>query len=223
MRVSIDGSIGVGKSTVLKGLADRGYNVQQENVRGWVPWLERVAKAPREGGNAILMQLKILFDLSNHRKERTDEDWVVERSPYTARHVFTQRMFDHDLIRLCDLQLYAEFYNELGWQPDCIIFIHASPRVCLDRIHRRGRSGEQGLTLEILEELDRYHRRLWKQTRDCPVWWVDGSLPPDAVLVRVLSILQYVMPPLPGSSQASSPRPDSVFSDVRETLAGERL
>ena len=86
----IEGAIGVGKSTLLKGLKGLGYLTYPEPHLEWEPWLKKYFDNPnaKEG---IALQNKILHSIvSRNRKimDQPDEAIIVERSLLSGREVF---------------------------------------------------------------------------------------------------------------------------------------
>ena len=182
MRISIEGNIGSGKTQLIRSLGNP-FIVFEENVIGWGPWLERFCENPQRW--AFALQTKVLLDMSNIPK-----NVIVERSPFTARHVFTKRL--HHMGYLSDMEnrLYLEFYDRLGWKPDVIIYLCVEPAECFARVQQRNREYEtNSITLEMLCDIHRYHETLFRQI-SVPVFKLDGKKPPAELLLNLREILQ---------------------------------
>jgi deoxyguanosine kinase len=73
-------------------------------------------------------------------------------------------IFAEDMLGSADFDawrgVYARIYADLP-APDLVVFLHVAPEVCLERIKRRGREFEHGLTLDRLRRLEaRYEQDL---------------------------------------------------------------
>jgi len=203
MRISIEGLIGSGKSTVSKSLNPQ-FTVYEENIPGWTPWLEKTQLDPHRW--AFTMQTKILLDLCS-----TPKNTIVERSPLTAKSVFTKRLHDQEFITNEEYQLYLEMYNQFSWKPDIIIYIDTPPAICLQRIKERNRNCECRITLHDLEDLEHYHELAFQSMPSIPLWRVDGTQNPEEVVNQVKKILKFVAIPLMNSQPYDKPC-QAVFS-----------
>lgn len=183
MRISIEGLIGSGKTTVCKVLRPH-YIIYEEDVNSWLPWIEKCQENPQRW--ALTLQLKILMDMT-----ALPENCICERSPFTARGVFVQKLRDRKIINEEEHILYLEFHNKLGWKPDYIIYIDTDPVNCFNRIQKRGRICEKSLTLKDLLDLQRYHNCLFRQA-SVPVQIVDGNQDPQTVAEQVKKILDDI-------------------------------
>jgi deoxyadenosine/deoxycytidine kinase len=56
-----------------------------------------------------------------------------------------------------------------------VIWLQDSPANCLERIRRRSRPYEQGVTLAFLEALDSDYRRMFDEWKTCPVLRVPAA------------------------------------------------
>lgn len=180
MRISIEGNISSGKTQCMRNL-NLSFMVYEENVPGWLPFLRNFSIEPRRW--AYPMQMKVLVDLSN-----IPDGVICERSPFTARHVFTKRLHKKGILTEIENRLYLEFYDQLAWKPDAIIWIDTPPEVCYQRLRQRARPGEQTITLQDLEEIDHGHRELFEQI-SVPLFRVNGDQPEDQVVLEVKQVL----------------------------------
>ena len=136
MRVAVEGLIGAGKSTLLS-LVD---GSTQEAVGAWAPLLERFYADSARWGFALQMQ--VLLTQGNMPRG------VSERSPHSALHVFARDTLDG-----LEIGLLEAWTRRHGWVPDAVVFLRADPELCLARVRRRARKGEEGVTLEYLRRL----------------------------------------------------------------------
>lgn len=160
--VSIDGNIGSGKTTLLEELQRRGYHVFTENVDHWAQLLKRFYEDPKRW--CFTFQTMILND-SYHQYQsicKLKASVVfIERSPVSAL-AFVQNSVESGHINSMELQLYKNLHTLLGWTPDVTIALDASPALCMGRVRKRDRSGEQSVTLEYLTRLHRQYQKVLK-------------------------------------------------------------
>ena len=153
MQVSIEGLIGVGKTTVLQELVKRRYSVAFENVDEWS--LLPKMYSTRDPKISALFEIQILCSLA--AREPVD---FTERSISSALGVFMpQLIHDQDHVALIR-QVVALASNE---QPDVFVYLEADPQLCLRRIGNRQRKGEEGISLQYLRDLHAAHLQ-WLQT-----------------------------------------------------------
>lgn len=178
MRVSIEGLIGSGKTELIRRLASK-YPVYEENVNGWIPYLNQFYRDPNRW--ALTLSLKVLVDFSCIPKNA-----IVERSPLTAKRVFFENM-QADLAD-SEVYLYKSYYDKIGWDPDAIIYINTPLETCYERIQERGRVCELSITRAYLEKIHARHEDLLNNTT-IPVYRVDGGQSPEKVVDQTFQLL----------------------------------
>lgn len=144
---SLEGNIGVGKSTVLRELERQGVRVHLEAVDHWT-LLERFYEDPARFGFAF--QLQVLVSYVN----TPESTQVVERSLDAALKVFVPLAQDagnmtpneaEDLFRVAE-RLPVPHIEKF-------VFLRAPVDLCYHRIMWRDRDGESNITREYLERL----------------------------------------------------------------------
>jgi deoxyadenosine/deoxycytidine kinase len=85
---------------------------------------------------------------------------ICERSLDASRRIFSQMLRDDGMIDEVSFQIYMNMYDSnAGEFPlDAVLHLDVSPEVCLKRIGKRSRAGEDGISLEYLEKCDRYYK-----------------------------------------------------------------
>ncbi|XP_039624378.1 deoxycytidine kinase 2-like [Polypterus senegalus] len=88
---------------------------------------------------------------------------IFERSVYSDRYVFALNMFNMGSINETEWAVYQDWHTflirEFGKRLELegIIYLRAQPQVCKERLSRRARPEEKGITIEYLETLHTQH------------------------------------------------------------------
>lgn len=172
--VSIEGNIGSGKSTLVKHLRTNFKNNKHiyfldEPVSEWMNIKDK------DGTNilthfyadqkkyafsfqmmAYITRIKMLRDAIRDNPKRI---FITERSIYTDKNVFAKMLYDDNLISEIDYNIYTRWFNEFIEDINIkIIYVNTNPKLCYDRIMKRGREGEC-ISLEYLINCDNYHNK----------------------------------------------------------------
>ncbi len=155
MKIVIEGNIGGGKSTILNMISQRTrLPIFLEPVdTDWKEGLDLFYTDHSRWGFAF--NLKVLMTYNKWKNNNFKA--VYERSPLSAKHIFSQLQYDSGKMTKFENDLFQEFYNQLSWEPDVLIYIRTPPDICLQRMNSRGRECESGVPLKYLEEVhDKY-------------------------------------------------------------------
>lgn len=105
---------------------------------------------------------------------------LMERSLYSARFCFVENLHASGLMTDAEFAVYEEYFHFLTRDPelrvDLILYLKASPDVCLQRALSRKRKEESGLTIDYLTRLDQLHDK----------WLLSPA--PDRAVAPVLTI-----------------------------------
>lgn len=151
--IAVEGPIGVGKTSLAMRLADTLsaqtlLEMPEEN-----PFLERFYQNPKQ--SALPTQLFFLFQrmrqLQGLRQQDmfaplTVSDYLMDKDA-----LFARLNLDDD-----ELALYETVYAQTTIQtpqPDLVVYLHAPTTVLMDRIRRRNRRIEAGISKEYLTKL----------------------------------------------------------------------
>lgn len=162
----VEGNIGVGKSTLVKALEERGLDTLQEPVDSW-------STTTNENGKNILEEFytdpkrwaytfqSIAFRTRIMGMDTISDDCIVERSVYTDRMVFAEAARDIGNIDDIEWNDYTNWFdfvmNKIGKRPRGIIYLRGSPETCMEQIKKRGRKGEENIDMDYLRLLHRKH------------------------------------------------------------------
>lgn len=167
--VAIEANIGVGKSTLLKPLQ---HELQLWSGEDWDVLIEPVDEDPEfhrllkmyiENPHVPEERIKFQKYLTKQRQEMLrdlpDGNYIIERSLFSDI-VFCQLNFltmerpdAHYMDYFYDIKRRLKDYPQI----DAIVYLDKDPKSCLESIAKRGREGEDGYTLDYIEDVKRFH------------------------------------------------------------------
>ena len=175
--VSIEGNIGSGKTTAKEKLKE--YIMQHSGTESTVFVDEPTDEWQTirdENGVPILVNLysdikrfafrfQMMAYISRLKKLRDAlrnpniKIIITERCLITDAHVFAKMLYDSKQIEEDEYQIYTRWFDEFAKEvePSCIVYFKASTEVCMSRIKKRSRAGEQDMQYEYLDKCNRYH------------------------------------------------------------------
>jgi thymidylate kinase/transposase InsO family protein len=172
IRISIEGNIGCGKSTVLAQLLElQGqpfwdeWHMLPEPVAEWHNLLGPFYSAPPDTSSkhtaATVLQVAVLNSYALHMPDPVVAPLAItERSPWSSLAVFlpAQRLPSsmEEVVRQTAHHMHASLDNAL---PTALIYLDVDPEVCLKRVEQRQRPGEAGVTLDYLRTLHQQYDR----------------------------------------------------------------
>ncbi|XP_005795147.3 deoxycytidine kinase-like isoform X1 [Xiphophorus maculatus] len=116
---------------------------------------------------------------------------VYERSVYSDRYIFALNMFELGCINTTEWVTYQDWHSlmveQFGHRVELegIIYLRASPKMCMERLKSRGRPEEEGVKLDYLETLHRQHEKWlveksteihFEKLKKIPVLQLDASV-----------------------------------------------
>lgn len=104
---------------------------------------------------------------------------LVERCPWTSRHIFAPLLLNEH-----ELNLYNKIYQHLKYNVQYIIYLDIQPKLALQRIHERS-VVDGKISLEYLQDLnDQYSKNL--KTGWANVYSVDANKSTNSVELDVI-------------------------------------
>eukprot|EP00494_Astrolonche_serrata_P031574 UN31843 len=194
--VSVEGNIGVGKSTLLKNLEKEGYTVLQEPVNStWFKYLPLLYSDPKRWG--CTFQLEVLHWFNKLRTlilpQLADQSKpiIIERSPQSSFYIFCQNLYDSGLMSEWEVEIIKRTYDVVAWKPAQTIYLQIDPKVSCERIKERNRDGENEIDFELIRDLHNKHELIWAQNKheDIEVHTVDASQSKEKVTEDALNFI----------------------------------
>ncbi|WP_432353709.1 deoxynucleoside kinase [Sporosarcina sp. A2] len=178
--ISVEGPIGVGKSTLSKSISDtRQFHLLMEIVDE-NPFLNKFYDDIEEWS----FQTEMFF-LCNRYKQLGDiqKHYLAKDKPVVADyHIFKNLIFAQRSLSESDYVKYEQIYNILtaGMPvPNVIVYLHASLDTLMKRIAMRGRDYERGMDPKYLRQLsedyDTFIDRFERMHPEIPVLRFNGD------------------------------------------------
>ena len=176
--VAIAGNIGVGKSTLTELLSER---------LDWEPFFEAVNDNPYLSDFYEDMERWSFHSQIYFLSRRLRHHWqllqrsnsvVQDRTVYEDAEIFARNLYRQGSLVERDYRSYCELYDVVTTvlpPPDLIVYLRASVPTLQDRIQRRGRSYERGISTAYLEQLNRLYETWIHSFTLCPVLTVPSD------------------------------------------------
>jgi deoxyguanosine kinase len=173
--VVVEGPIGSGKSTLARLLAERfGGDLILENAND-NPFLPQFYRDMKR--YALATQMFFLFQRANQLAAIKQPDLFDGKT--VADYMLAKDMLFAKLtLDDNEYQLYAQLYNHLKPQaptPDLVIYLQASVDQLLQRIARRGRPMERGISAEYLARLSDSYTQHFYDYNESPLLIVNSD------------------------------------------------
>jgi deoxyadenosine/deoxycytidine kinase len=193
MKISIEGGIACGKTTVLTKLQNTiRIPVFLEPIDKWT-LLNNFYKDTERWG--FTFNIEVIMSMSKWKNNNYDS--LYERSPNSCRWVFTQMQYEQGKLCKKEIDLFDKLCETFSWDQDCLIYIKTDPEVCYERMKKRDRKCEVSVSLEYLKNLDTKHTYMINLINEkkphIKVYIIDGNQDEDAVYNEILEILKGLL------------------------------
>lgn len=193
MQIAVEGLIGVGKSTFVRKFSEiTGFSPRYESVSD-NPFLPLYYESPERW--AYTLQSYFLY--RRYLDHTLDGDVILDRSLY-GDIPFADMLRKDRVLSSQEYECYLSHYETL--EPliptlSACVFLNTSPQTALERVQKRDRSFETGLSLSYLESLQKEIRdipsRLRPETRVVHVAW--GDMNDEEITEAVKSVIAQVL------------------------------
>jgi len=151
--IAIEGSIGVGKTTLAQAMADRlGAATFFERIDD-NPFIELYYNDPER--HALSVQLSFLFSRLKQWQELHQQE--LFHQGMISDYIFAKdRLFATVTLSDAELALYDKVTRAVAVDlphPDLVIYLQSAPHIIMERIKRRGRKFENGLNHTYLHRI----------------------------------------------------------------------
>ena len=189
--VSIDGPIGVGKSTLLDRL-EKSYFCLPEPIEKYTLLQEFYEELASVGPTSILdYAFPLQYQILLAQKEILDDVWgrcpfvVEERGMWCGRRIFVENL--RQRMGPDRFEILEHYYRKWEKTPDVLILLEASEDVVLNRIRERARKSEKNFSKDYLRSLMQSYAKL---AHSHPrVIRIDADCSPEEVHAKVMQIL----------------------------------
>ena len=167
--ITIEGPIGVGKTTLAKRLAESfNYETMLERAEE-NPFLAGFYKNRRQ--NALATQLSFLFQRAQQIQDMRQQDLF---SPVRISDFLIEkdRLFARANLDDNEFNLYEQVYSQItidAPKPDLVIYLQAPVDALMDRILQRGISVERSIDRDYLELLNEAYSEFFLYYDDAPL------------------------------------------------------
>jgi len=179
---SVDGIIGAGKSTVLKLLRQNSICLE-EPVADWGELLENFYEDINKYAYPFQLQVLLSQKKQYDPVKNSTDNIFIERCPETSRDVFFQMLKEDGFFSDKQIQVYNDTWKRIAYDVDHHFILHLPIEQAWARIQKRGRKGEDGITLPYLRNLDKHYKETY-ENRD-NVTWISSLLTPTEIVDEI--------------------------------------
>ncbi|WP_038246886.1 deoxynucleoside kinase [Ghiorsea bivora] len=167
--IAIEGGIGVGKTTLAQGLANKlNASLLLEDIDD-NPFLELFYQDPERHGLSV--QLSFLFSRLKQWQSLAQQN--LFQSMMISDYIFAKdRLFA--MTNLSDEEF--TLYNQVAQavtidlpKPDLVVYLQSSPEVALKRIQQRNRNMEKGVNLDYLKQVTETFDKFFFHYQETPL------------------------------------------------------
>ena len=167
--ITIDGVIGVGKTTLAKMIAEK-YNgsILLEEVEE-NPFLSDFYKDPKH----YAFSTQLFFLLSRYRQQQSILQQDLFHNLLVSDYLFAKdKIFAYLNLEDRELMLYEKIMSLLEREivkPDLVIYLKSSPDRLMNNIKKRGRPYEREMSKEYIESLNIAYNRFFNHYKQTPL------------------------------------------------------
>jgi len=212
--ISIDGNIGSGKSTLMDDLKKKyqhNTNIifleepvgEWESIRGadGNTMIQKYYKNINKYAFSFQMMAFIsrLSILQNKIKqlsvatESNNEDKCfyifTERSLFSDRDIFAKLLYTNGSIEDVNYQIYLKWFDHFAFNVDVFIYINTPVKLCMERLTRRARLGEEPISYDYLTSCHDAHIEMFSNIHNKPIVELNGMCTTEQLTTQVWNYL----------------------------------
>lgn len=173
--IVVEGPLGVGKTSLARLLAEKlNAHALLEDTEG-NPFLPNFYRNPLKYG----FQTQIYFLLKRYQQASNIDQMSLFEKAVISDYLFDKdRLFARIILDDNEFWLYEQLFQLLRKRispPDLVIFLQARTDVLMDRIRKRGRKYERGISEDYLEAINEAFNELFFHYADSPLLVVNAS------------------------------------------------
>jgi len=172
--IAVEGPIGVGKTSLVDLLAAR-FDAVKILERTENPFLEEFYR-DRPGA---AFQAQLFFLLNRYQQQKELSQGNLFNQVTLSDYVFAKdKIFAYLNLDDSELMIYEKLYALLEPnipRPDLVIYLQATDRVLMERIRRRSRDYELGISEKYIAELNRAYNYFFFHYTSTPLLVIDTS------------------------------------------------
>jgi deoxyadenosine/deoxycytidine kinase len=176
--ILVAGNIGTGKTSITERVGERlGWETSYESVVD-NPYLADFYGDMRQW--SFHLQVFFLGHRAQHHLElaNSPQSAIADRSIYEDAYIFARALHHMNNISERDYESYRALFDLVVGnlpRPDLLLYLEAPVPVLMNRIYRRGRRMESGITSDYLSLLEIFYKE-WLDTFDlCPVLTIQSA------------------------------------------------
>lgn len=173
--IFIEGNISSGKSTLIKGLRDAGYDVFEEPADKWVDVYKN-----QDGINSLelfyqdmksnafrfeMLAMKTRWDIIKQALQNAANIIFIERSLLTDIKTFALNLYEQNLLDSLEWKIYNDWYNDKIEDVNHLfenvelqfLYLRTDPEICFERKKERNRNEERHVPLEYFQTIHEKH------------------------------------------------------------------
>jgi len=175
--ISLEGNIGAGKSTLLQRLQTKLDATGNKKIRILKEPVDIWETIKSKGKNILELYYEdtakyafefqmLVFSTIYHSIQEQAKDCKVlicERSLESNINIFGEMLFRDGLLSESQMAIFRWLSNNFVIPVHHRVWLDTGSSECFTRIKQRGRKGEESITLEYLQKLERYHHDFFKK------------------------------------------------------------
>jgi len=197
-KISIDGGIGVGKTTFLNklqfllndvslGCLTDNTLVITEKTEQWDMWIHSFNTNMER--YSFPFQMRILLDKIKEPYDSTKIN-IYERSPYSLHNIFGNMLVENGFMNDDEFTLEQMYIEQLAWKPDYIIHLYCDLETTKSHIEKHSVEYNKEIDEQYLANvLHQYEFVYDPSICEIPVFKVDTSCNEDEVFKTIIDIL----------------------------------